>query len=164
MTNAAHSALLTPARAEAAVKMVLPMITEAMKMPHVGDSGFFYLVVMDPAARPGGCAFEDAILFEHAIGDREKWDADYRAFAIAKTRLAWENQCDSHAVQALRPWALVAGDTTLWGSVALDGIVVGASGLQAWADEAFAGAVAMCLRGMVKAAAEDARAKGVLFL
>lgn len=164
MVNAGSSALLTSARAEAAVRMVLPMITEAMKTPQVGDSGFFYLVVMDPAARPGDCAFEQAILFEHAIGDPEYWDADYRAFARAKTRLAWENQMDSHAVQALRPWTLAAGHTTLWGSVALDGIVVGASGLQPWADEAFAGAVAMCLRGLVKAAADEARAKGVLFL
>ena len=158
------SAFLTREKAEAAVRLTLPMITEAMKIREVGDSGFFYLVVMNPVARPGYCSFEESILYEHAIGDRAKWDADYAAFARAKTKVAWESGIDSHAVQALRPWDLSAGDTTLWGSVVLDGIVVGASGLQAWYDEAFAGAVAMCLRAMVKAEAEQARRGGTLFL
>lgn len=158
------SVFITQETAQAAVNMVMPMIIEAMKDREVGDSGFFYLVVMDPAARPGHAAFEDAILYEHAVGDREQWDADYAAFARAKAKVAWEAGMDSAAVQALRPWALSADDTTLWGSVCVDGIVVGASGLQAWYDEAFAGAVAMCLRAMAKAQAEKARAERRLFL
>lgn len=160
----ANSVFITRDTAEAAVKMVLPMITEAMKDKEVGDSGFFYLVVMNPAASPGKCSFDEAILYEHAVGDREKWDADYGAFARAKAKVAWESGMDSAAVQALRPWVLGSGDTTLWGSVFVDGIVVGASGLQAWYDEAFAGAVAMCLRAMAKAGVEGARANGRLFL
>src|SRR5690606_8060378 len=136
---------LTREKAEAAVRMTLPMISEAMKNPAVGDSGFFYLVVMNPLARPGTCTFEQAILYEHSIGDRAKWDADYAGFARAKAKVAWESGIDSHAVQALRPWMLNSGDTTLWGSVVVDGIVVAGSGLQAWYDEAFAGAVAMCI-------------------
>lgn len=162
--NQGRSVFITRETAEAAVRMTLPMIHEAMKDREVGDSGFFYLVVMDPSASPGNCRFEEAILYEHAVGDREKWDADYGAFARAKAKVAWESGMDSSAVQALRPWALKPGDTTLWGSVAIDGIVVGASGLQAWYDEAFAGAVALCLRAMAKAQADKARADRRLFL
>lgn len=150
--------------AEAAVRMSLPMIEAAMKDPEVGDSGFMFIVVMNPAATPDRSGFEQAILYEHAIGDREQWDADYARFARAKARVAWRSGMDSHRVQALSPWTLERGDTTLWGSVAIDGIVVGASGLQAWYDEAFAGAIAMCMRAMAKAAADKARRQGRLFL
>lgn len=152
--------------AEQAVRLALPMISQAVdrKDPAVGDSGFFHLVVMDPARAPGSCHFEEAILYEYSVGDREKWDADYAAFARAKAKVAWQAGMDSCAAQAFRPWLLEAGDTTLWGSAVVDGIVVGASGLQAWYDEAFAGAVAMCLRALAKGQAEAARKEGRLFL
>lgn len=162
----AKSVFITRDSAEQAVRMALPMITPAVerKDPQFGDSGFFHLVVMDPALPPGSCAFEEAILYEHSVGDREKWDADYAAFARAKAKVAWQSGMDSAAVQALRPWTLGADDTTLWGSVCLDGIVVGASGMQACWDEAFSGAVAMCLRSLAKSQAEQARKEGRLFL
>lgn len=162
----AKSVFITRDIAEQAVRMALPMIETAVaaKDPKLGDSGFFHIVVMDPSLPPGTCAFEEAILYEHSVGDREKWDADYAAFARAKTRIAWQCGMDSCAVQALQPWRLASGDTTLWGSVALDGIVVGASGMQACIDEAFSGAVAMCLRALAKAEADGARAEKRLFL
>jgi hypothetical protein len=70
---------------------------------------------------------------------------------------------DGHAVQELHPHLLSAGDTVLWGSVAVDGIVVGASGANPWYDEAFAGTVAMCLRAIAKSKASAERSKN-LFL
>lgn len=124
------------------------------------ESGFFYLIVMQPGSSPATSSFEEAILYEHAVGDRSKWDADYRSFAIAKARVAWRTGMDSHIVQEQRPYLLEAGDTVLWGSVALDGIVVAASGADPWYDEAFAGAVALCLRAQAKAAATRARSQG----
>jgi hypothetical protein len=157
------SHLITRATAEAAVRMTLPMITEAMKRREVGESGFLYIVVMDPLKTPSVASFEEAVLYEHAVGDRGKWDADYAGFALAKARIAWRTGMDSHAVQALHPHLLMQNDTVLWGSVVLDGIVVGVSGANPWYDEAFAGAIAMCLRAMAKAAIEAERAKG-LFL
>lgn len=149
--------------AEQAVRMSLPLIEEAMKLREVGESGFLYLVVMDPARTPASSSFEEAILYEHAVGDRSKWDADYAAFARAKARIAWRTGMDSHLVQELRPHMLAEGDTVLWGSIVLDGIVVGVSGANPWYDEAFAGTVAMCLRAIAKAAAAAARGKS-LFL
>jgi len=149
--------------AEKAIGLALPMIEAAMKKKEVGESGFLYIVVMDPLRTPANASFEDAILYEHAIGDREKWDADYGAFARAKARVAWRAGLDGHLVQELRPHLLAARDTVLWGSVVVDGIVVAVSGAHPWYDEAFAGTVAMCLRALAKAGIADARTKG-LFL
>ena len=133
-----------------AVRLALPMLEAAMQDRRAGDSGFLYVVVMDPARPPGAAPFEQAILYEHAVGDRSKWDADYDAFARAKARLSWRTGRDSHLVQTLHPQLLVRGDTRLWGSVSLDDYVVGVSGAQPWFDEAFALAVAGCLRAIVK--------------
>lgn len=149
--------------AEAAVQMSLPLITEAMKRKEVGESGFLYLVIMDPLRTPANSTFEEAILYEYSIGDPATWDADYGAFARAKAHVAWKSGMDSHLVQELRPHLLSAGDTVLWGSIVLDGIVVAASGANPWYDEAFSGTVAMCLRAVAKAGAVEARGKG-LFL
>jgi hypothetical protein len=149
--------------AEKAVRLSLPMIEEAMKLKEVGESGFLYIVVMDPLRTPANSSFEEAILYEHAIGDREKWDADYASFARAKALVAWRTGMDSHKVQELQPHLLAAKDTVLWGSVVVDGIVVGVSGANAWYDEAFAGTVAMCLRALAKAGVVEARKAG-LFL
>jgi len=120
-------------------------------------------VVMDPARQPAESMFEDAVLYEHAIGDRAKWDADYAGLARAKARLSWLHEMDTHVLQSVRPHWLRPGDTVLWGSVVLDGIVVGVSGAYAWYDEAIATAVAACLRAVAKRATQQ-RASSVLFL
>lgn len=145
--------------AKKAVAMSLPLIHEAMKLKEVGESGFLYIVIMDPLLRPENSSFEEAILHEHAVGDREKWDADYAAFAHAKARVAWRTGLDGHVVQELKPHLLTARDTVLWGSIAMDGIVVGVSGANPWYDEAFAGTVAMCLRAVAKAGIATARSE-----
>ncbi|GAA4323630.1 hypothetical protein GCM10023144_04640 [Pigmentiphaga soli] len=148
---AASSHYANRAAAEQAVRMALPLIEAAMRHAYVGESGFLYIVVMDPALGPSsGCDFEQAVLYEHAVGDRERWDADYAAFARGKAMLSWRTGMDSHRVQALYPHLLRGGDSTLWGSVCVDGIVVGVSGANPWYDEAFAGTVAYCLKAVAK--------------
>lgn len=149
--------------AERAITLAMPMIDAAMQLKEVGESGFLYIVVMDPLLTPANSSFEEAILHEHAVGDREKWDADYGAFARAKARVAWRTGLDGHMVQELKPHLLTARDTVLWGSVVVDGIVVSVSGANPWYDEAFAGTVAMCLRALAKAGIADKR-KEDLFL
>jgi hypothetical protein len=138
MTISKGSFFLDRQTARRAVDELLGFIGQAMTRAEVGESGFLHLVVMDPALRHGDVAFEDAILHEHSIGDRALWDADYQAFARAKARLCWASGFDSHAVQALYPYLLREGDTTLWGSANVDGIVVAVSGANPWYDEAFA--------------------------
>jgi hypothetical protein len=152
----AGSYLIDRHAAEKAVGLALPMIHEAMKLKEVGESGFLYIVVMDPLRGPADASFEEAILYEHSVGDRSKWDADYAGFARAKARVAWRTGMDSHLVQELRPYML-------WGSAIVDGITVAVSGANPWYDEAFAGTVAMCLRAVAKAGIVQERGKG-LFL
>lgn len=144
-----------------AVGMAMPMIEALLAEP--GQSGFLCIVIMDPARPPADSTFEDAVLYEHAIGDRAKWDADYAKLARAKARLSWLHGMDTHVLQSVRPHCLKPGDTVLWGSAVLDGIVVGVSGAYAWYDEAIAAAVAACLRAISKRGAQQ-RASSDLFL
>lgn len=158
MNTGSHFA--NAAAARQAIDMALPMIEPAMRDPSVCGSGFLVIVVLDPGITPGHAAFDDAVLVEHCIGDRNRWDADYAGFARAKAKLAWTHGVDSCSVQNMRAHALREGDSLLWGSVCLDGIVVGVSGAEAWWDEAFATAVAANLRAIAKARhAEALRAK-----
>ena len=148
-----------------AVDMALPMIQRAMRDPVVCGAGFLCIVVMDPARSERDGSFDDAVLLEHAIGDRDRWDADYAGFARDKAMLSWHSGLDGHRLQALSPHRLREGDSLLWGSVNLDGIVVGVSGAQPWYDEAFATCIAANLRAIAKrrrAAAQGTTARSTM--
>jgi hypothetical protein len=151
-----------PDAARRAVALALPLIEPAMREPGVCGSGFLVIVVMDPALGPADCRFEDAVLLEHCIGDRTRWDADYAAFARDKARLAWRCGRASGELAEERPQGLRSGDTLLRGAVCLDGIVVGVSGAEAWWDEAFATTVAAALKAIAKEQQVAARAAGRL--
>jgi len=158
-----NSYFIDRSAAAKAVQLSLPMITAAMESRIAGESGFLYIVIMKPGTSAASSSFEEAILYEHAVGDREKWDADYAAFARAKAQVSWKTGLDGHVVQELKPHLLERGDTVLWGGIVLDDIVVGVSGADPWYDEAFAGTIAMCLRAQAKAGIAAAR-KTQLFL
>lgn len=149
-TAATGSFFADPEAARQALAMALRLIEPLMSDRHVVGSGFLHIVVMDPALGPEDCGFDEAVLLEHSIGDRARWDADYADFARAKARLAWTQGIDTQAVQTLAPHRLREGDTLLWGSAHLDGIVVGVSGAHAPYDEAFATCIAACLRAIAK--------------
>lgn len=158
----AGSHYVTAATARRAVAMTAPMIEMQMMDRAVVGSGFLYIVVMDPGRPPGVAAFEDAVLYEQAFGDRTKWDADYAAFARTKARLSWSMGRDASLVQQVLPHLLCPGDTVLSGAVCLDGIVVAASGAFPVFDEMFAGAVAVCIRALARQARMDETAGVVL--
>jgi hypothetical protein len=146
--------------AQAAIHLALPTIARAMGDPAAGDSGCLHIVVMNPRLPAASSPFEQAVLYEHSI-NRPSWDADYARFARAKALISWRAGMDGHAVQTLRPHLLEPGDTLLWGSVCLDGLVVAVSGMQPWYDEALAGIVACCLRAVAKARAVEAGRRGL---
>lgn len=133
-----------------AVELCLPMIKSSMESREAGASGFLYIVVMRPGATPANSNFNDAVLYEHAVGDRTRWDANYGAFARAKAELSWRSGMDSHLVQQSRPHLLAEGDSLLWGGVVVHDIVVAVSGADPWFDEAFAGSIAMFVRALAK--------------
>ncbi len=140
--------------AREAIEFARPLLESALANPRVGLSGIIHVVIMDPTRGPGRFGFEESILLEHSLGKPTgDWDADYAGFARAKAKVSWQTQRDSAAVQAHAPHLLLPGDTTLWGSVALDGIVVAISGLEPMYDEALSGTIAACLRALTKARA-----------
>jgi hypothetical protein len=141
--------------ARQALRLVLPMIEPTLSQTSICGSGFLYIVVMDPALTPAEARFEDAVLLEHSVGDRTRWDADYAGFARAKAELSWRRGQDSHRLQTSQPHRLAEGDSLLWGSVCLDGIVVALSGAHPWYDEAFA----MCIAASLRAIAKERHAK-----
>ncbi|BAL24930.1 hypothetical protein [Azoarcus sp. KH32C] len=151
---------VTQALARQAVALVSPMIDAAMQDRSVVGSGFLYLVIMNPGMPAGSVPFDEAVLHEHAFGDRNAWDADYAAFARAKALLSWRSGRDGHEMQQLYPQLLRPHDTVLTGGVCIDGIVVGASGAFPVYDEMFAGTVAVCLRALARQA-RMAEAAGV---
>ena len=136
--------------AREAVALVLPMVEQGLLQRTIGDSGFLYIVIMDPALGPEASDFDHAVLYEHAVGDRSAWDADYARFARDKARVAWRTGRDGHFVRQLAPHLLKDTDTGLWGSACVDGIAVGVSGAQPWFDEAIAASVAHCLKALAK--------------
>jgi len=160
-SGTARSYFADQATANEAITMALPMIKTAIQDRSVCGAGFLCIVVLDPAKTPAHADFEQAVLVEHAVGGREKWDADYAAFARAKARLSWQHGLDSHRLQTSAPHLLRPGESLLWGGVCLDGIVVGVSGAFPWYDEAFATAVAANVRAIAKRRHAEALAKGI---
>lgn len=126
--------------------MALPGIEAALRQPQISGLGVLHLVVLDPGLRPSDCAFDAAVLYEHSVGERGRWDADYAGFARAKAQLSWVHAMDSRRLQLLEPQRLRSTDSLLWGGVWLDGIVVAASGALPQWDEAFSLSVAGHLR------------------
>lgn len=142
-----ESEFVTQTLVQEAVGRVLPMLEAASHDEEVCGTGFLSIAIMSPVLPPHVTTFEEALLWEHHIGDPKEWDADYGAFARAKARLSWQSARDSRCMQSL-PHLLRQGDSLLVGGVSLDGIVVGVSGAQPWYDEAFALAVASMIRAL----------------
>lgn len=146
--------------ARRAVELALPTIEQALRQPGVCELGFLAVCVVDPALGPADASFDEAVLHEHAVGDRTRWDADYAAFARAKARTSWRLGDGGTRVQEEGAHRLRAGDSLLAGAVRLDGIVVGVSGAAPWWDEAFAACIAACLRAVAGERRAAARAAG----
>jgi len=148
--QAFNSYLVDQNVAKHAVELCLPSIKASMDSREAGASGFLYIVIMRPGVTAADSSFNDAVLYEHALGDRTRWDANYGAFARAKAELSWRTGMDSHQVQQTKPYLLAEGDSMLWGGVVLHDIVVAVSGADPWFDEVFAGSVALCIRALAK--------------
>lgn len=146
----AGSVLADASAAEYAVGLVLPMIEAGLSSRRIGESGFLHIVIMDPGRPATEFAFEDAILYEHSVGDRSTWDADYALYAKEKARVSWRHGRSGHEVRACSPHLLRASDTGVWGGVWLDGIAIGVSGADPWFDEAIGYSVGATLRAVAK--------------
>lgn len=146
MTPSSHQCALEAARE--AVAIALPSLERALTNPTVSVCGVLHLVVLDPAQVHPRCGFDQAVAYEHSVGDRQRWRQDHAALARDKALVSWQHQMDSRRVVPLRHYWLIRDETMLWGGVWLDGYVVAASGaVPAW-NEAFALSVASNLRAL----------------
>lgn len=144
------SYLIDKNTARHAVELCLPTINASMESREAGASGFLYIVIMRPGVTPADSSFADAILYEHAVGDTSKWDADYGVFARGKAELSWRTGMDTHLVQQFKPHLLAKGNSLLRGGVVLHDFIVAVSGADPWFDEAFAGSIVMFLRALAQ--------------
>lgn len=147
-THDCAARLLDVDAARRAVTLALPMLSASLEDRGVGESACMHIVVMDPGRPYGSCPFADAILYEHSLPSRERWDADYAYYARGKARLAWRTGIDTSHVIAQAPHLLRHGDLALGGGVAEQGMVVAVSGANPWFDDAFARSVACLLRAV----------------
>lgn len=132
---------LTAKQAKEAFKaFVQPSILDAMQHGHVNRSDL-HVVVLNPNVQYTE-GVDLPILFEQSIGDRpkwEKWDGkSFDDFARAKAAMSWRTGKSSREVVLTTPQLLIPGDTSLWGSAVVDGVICGISGVQPYFDEMFA--------------------------
>jgi len=116
---------------ETAIALALPMVEQAMRDPSYGDSGFLHIVVLDSDGRE---------LCSHSVGNREKWDADYAAFARDKAERSLLSQADDSE-----------------GAAWLDGRAVGVSGAFPCFDQVYAGTVALWIEALTRHRRETAQ-------
>lgn len=72
------------------------------------------------------------------FGNVNEWDHDYEEIATKKAALTARTGLSSREVQLLHPELLQPGDTSFWGSVISGDVIVAASGVEPYIDEACA--------------------------
>ena len=132
---------LTTKKAQGAFEaFVLPGIQLAMRDKHA-EGEHLHVVVLDPCV-PFAEGADLPILFEHSIGERSDWKRwnglTFDDFARGKAAMSWRTGKSSREVVLTMPQLLVPGDTALWGSAVIDGVICGISGVQPYFDEMFA--------------------------
>ena len=134
-------AFLKPHQALGAFQaFVLPGIQLAMRDLHVNRK-HLHVVALNPCV-PYSDTAELPILFEYSIGNRSEWEQwngkTFDDFARAKAMMSWRTGKPSREVVLTSPQLLIPGDTALWGSAVIDGVICGVSGVQPYFDEMFA--------------------------
>jgi len=122
---------------ESSLDALAPTVARLTTDSAISAEHALHVVVMDPA-RDARTPFDDAILAERSFGDVERWDADYRDYARAKTRVSWRERRSLRTLLAKCPERLRDDDIRVEGAVRNGGWIVGASGAQPWYDHAIA--------------------------
>jgi hypothetical protein len=151
------SRFLTRPVAKEAVNTVLPAILKLMETR--GRRAHLHIVVLDPTVKPWNGTFEDAILYEHQIGNPNDWEHDYAGIARSKAAQAWRTQMPNGIMQLSAAALLEAGDVKYASSYVepLSGMVVGCSGIQGHFDYLVGGWVALACLQLAKDESELAR-------
>ena len=132
-----------------AFETVRPAIEEALRSG-LTNRGFLNVVVAmlpDFSAAPSEGSFEDSCLLVTAIGDTQGMEPRFRRMALSK---AEQTVRTGRPTAERAPHQLRPGDTTSWGSVVLDGIVVACCGVQSHYDEMFSMWIAAAIKAEAK--------------
>jgi len=145
----AEAVYLTAARAKQAVELATPAILKLMESG-LTHNKWIRIVVL---------GVEGQIIYEGNVGPDAgtagKWLEESTLFARGKAAIHFRTGKPSIEAQARRPNALIVGDTIHGGSASYEGVIVAASWVQGYFDEAIAGTVAAILWGLCM----DAQAK-----
>ena len=85
-------------------------------------------------------------LYEHSVGDRKDWTAEYDDIAKCKALQLWHGRNDDRT--DIIPHLLFPGDAPYYGGVKRHGLVVTCSGVQSWFDKMIAGMICDMLVGL----------------
>jgi len=104
-------------------------------------------------------------LYEHSIGDKDKWTSKYDEIARCKAQQLWRDQ-NTDGNTDVMPHLLFPDDTQYWGGVKRHGFVVAFSGVQSYFDQMVSGMVADAIKAFARFEFEnsDDKAKKLAFL
>ncbi|HEV8601328.1 MAG TPA: hypothetical protein VGQ87_01880 [Patescibacteria group bacterium] len=107
-------------------------------------------------------ALSDGSFFEHQFGDlpREQWSNDYQLLAKDKAMLSNRTGLSTREIVTSKPALLHEGAVLYGGGVHMDGISVGASGVEWYYDEMFATMLASVIRALTHKYVEFALKQG----
>ncbi len=126
----------------AAIELVTPAIE---RLFHTSNRQTLHIVVMDPSTRPWESSFEESILVEHTLGDRETWTAPFDELARKKAHQAWRDRTANIQHQTQHPSMLQQGDVLYYGSFKYGEIIVACSGVEQWFDMLVSGWIAVAM-------------------
>lgn len=92
------------------------------------------------------------LLYEHSVGDPEKWILDFKSIAMCKALQIWT---DRNFGSGPLPHLLFPSDTPFWGGVKREGIVVACSGFKQWFDRMVASMIADMLIALARHGYEE---------
>lgn len=142
-------AILTPALVRSAFDLVRPLIERVLASDATNRDFLVAVVAAMPSIHRSSATddFEASTLLVAEIGDTAAMEPRFRRMAISKAERSVRS---GRATADLPPHYFHHGDTTSWGSVILDDIVVACCGVQSFNDEMFAMWIAAAIKSEAK--------------
>ena len=148
------SHLLTREVAQRAVEFTLPAVQRLIETK-VLKRGDLHIVIAQPFVPDNvkeSFWYKKGILYEHSLGDPEKWKYPFKKIARSKCYLSWRYGMPTQLLQVRAPHLLGSDSTIYYGSAVSDGLAVACSGVQSYFDQMISGWVleacrALCIQG-----------------
>jgi hypothetical protein len=135
--------------AEEAIRLLTPSIEVLLR--EKAKRTDMHVVIMDPTLKPWESSFEDAVLLEHSFTERSGWENPYDELARAKAEQAWRLGRSNRELFQNAPALLRDGDVAFYGSFEYEGVIVAASGVEAWYDVLVSGWIATAVQQLAQA-------------